>query len=43
MFFFNFRGGYGYEVGKRFWIIGDEIIVGFMNDIVGKYKVSFCF
>lgn len=26
---------YGYEVGKCFWIIGDESIVGFMKDIVG--------
>uniref|UniRef100_A0A8C5V5U2 Kynureninase n=1 Tax=Microcebus murinus TaxID=30608 RepID=A0A8C5V5U2_MICMU len=28
-------GGYGHDVGKRPWIIGDEIIVGLMKDIVG--------
>ncbi|XP_045414841.1 kynureninase isoform X2 [Lemur catta] len=28
-------GGYGHDVGKRPWIVGDEIIVGLMKDIVG--------
>uniref|UniRef100_A0A8C5XWC4 Kynureninase n=1 Tax=Microcebus murinus TaxID=30608 RepID=A0A8C5XWC4_MICMU len=28
-------GGYGHDVGKRPWIIGDEIIVGLMKDMVG--------
>ncbi|XP_023577190.1 kynureninase isoform X2 [Octodon degus] len=28
-------GGYGHDVGKRPWIIGDESIVGLMKDIVG--------
>ncbi|XP_006880810.1 PREDICTED: kynureninase [Elephantulus edwardii] len=28
-------GGYGHDVGKRPWIIGDESIVGLMTDIVG--------
>lgn len=41
MFLFNFRGGYGLDVGKRPWIIGDETITGLMTDIVGKYKINF--
>uniref|UniRef100_A0A8D1HPZ5 Kynureninase n=1 Tax=Sus scrofa TaxID=9823 RepID=A0A8D1HPZ5_PIG len=28
-------GAYGHEVGKRPWIIGDEVILGLMTDIVG--------
>ncbi|XP_006921107.1 kynureninase [Pteropus alecto] len=28
-------GGYGIDVGKRPWIIGDETITGLMTDIVG--------
>jgi kynureninase len=36
---FNFRGAYGHDVGNRPWIVGDESIIGLMEDIVGKYKV----
>ncbi|XP_012497194.1 PREDICTED: kynureninase [Propithecus coquereli] len=31
----NLPPSYGHDVGKRPWIIGDEIIVGLMKDIVG--------
>lgn len=31
-------GGYGHDVGKRPWIIGDESVVGLMKDIVGAHE-----
>lgn len=43
MLFFNFRGAYGHDVGKRPWIIGDESIVDLMKDIVGKCKMLWTF
>uniref|UniRef100_A0A8D1AV99 Kynureninase n=2 Tax=Sus scrofa TaxID=9823 RepID=A0A8D1AV99_PIG len=31
-------GAYGHEVGKRPWIIGDEVILGLMTDILSFFK-----